>query len=59
MTLESISYEDPQFNPALIAKGDPPPNGEGGEGDSGDPPPNGSGDPPPNGSGDPPPNGAG
>ena len=54
MTLESISYEDPQFNPALFAKGDPPPNGEGGaeepdEVDTGDPPPNGAGDPPPNG----------
>ena len=56
-------YVDPLFNPALLAKGDPPPNG-------GELPPEeepldddlvteGEGDPPPNGgtAGDPPPNG--
>jgi len=49
MTLESInSYDDPQINIGIFAKGDPPPNGTDQPAPApGDPPPNGSGEPAP------------
>ena len=51
MTLESInSYDDPQINNGIFAKGDPPPNGTDQPAPApapGDPPPNGSGEPAP------------
>ncbi|HSV32862.1 MAG TPA: hypothetical protein VLH87_01970 [Pyrinomonadaceae bacterium] len=62
MTLESInSYEDPDVNISIFAKGDPPPNGTSSGGaapEEGDPPPNGTSAPSEPSTGDPPPNGA-